>query len=126
MPETCNYRVAQHASSNNLSENAAPIWKEANIKEHINDSLCFKQILIIAHMYKTNRGLLLKLKEQRTAANDCNGNLQRSKGVKKAFHSIVGSSFDALLTAAASDLVKVKEDVQQRPPPTSLLLRSRS
>lgn len=29
----------------------------------------------------------------------------------------MGSSFDALLTAAASDLVKVKEDVQQRSPP---------
>lgn len=68
-------------------------------------------MVIKAYMYKTI--ILLKLKEQHTAENNWESNFRTSKLQEKTFHSIVESSFDVLLTAVWSNLVKVKEDVQQ-------------
>lgn len=61
-----------------------------------------------ADMNKAIRSLL-KVKKQRTAENNWNGNLSA-----KSSRSIVESSSDVHLTAALSDFLKVKEDVQQK------------
>lgn len=53
----------------------------------------------------------MKLLQQRTAENK---KVRTSKRHRKPFYSIVESSFDVLLAAVVTDLVKVKEDVLQR------------
>lgn len=68
-----------------------------------------KQMLSKADMNKAIRSPL-KVKKQRAAENNLNGNLSA-----KSARSIVESSSDVHLTAALSDFLKAKEDVQQKP-----------